>query len=432
MTKKNHKPEQGNPEVVRDLDDHLDDDLPTFQTSEDVASDDALETNDGRVTADDVTSDEADAISAGSNSASSDASTEDSVHLGQELEPEPEPVRRGDPYKASGRAAPRVIAPLAPKADYRDADADFASDEDSETEYIPRSGQVAGAYDGSPAEADTGVHPAARASEAGAELDRDGDRDLDRDVYDDSDEQRTALLTAAPLAGGAAAGGAAATGATAQTTAMPRNDLGVYDDRDFEDEPLATQPGQIAYEEDEYEEIEYRRGTLDLGLLLLRLGVGGLLLLQGLAAFFQLGGNEGVAALENQFVAQNFSFGAVLATAIPTIQVVAGALLIFGLATPLGASLALAVSAYMSMFEVAQSGLGWSILGDNAAAIQMQLLFTIAAVALQFTGPGRYGVDLTRGWATRPLASSWIFALLGVAGAVVAWYATAGTWPFVG
>ncbi|MDO5731326.1 DoxX family protein [Corynebacterium sphenisci] len=181
------------------------------------------------------------------------------------------------------------------------------------------------------------------------------------------------------------------------------------------------------------EEPDPRRGTLDLGLLLLRLGVGGMLLLHGLTTFFGFGGAPGIGALQSSFADAAWNVPEVMAVAVPTVEVIAGGLLVLGLATPLGAALALVISAFLTMAAVAMSPGGWNIAaGEGAEAVRLQLLLTAGALALQFTGPGRYGLDATRGWARRPLASSWIFCLIAIAAAVALWWLITGTLPFVG
>lgn len=221
------------------------------------------------------------------------------------------------------------------------------------------------------------------------------------------DPQSEAALAAAPT-----------TVAPAPDFAEPESTVVAEQDRDFVDE----------YEEDE---LDVRRGTTNFGLLILRLGVGALLILHGLTTLFGWANSGGVGALEADFANSGFRFASVMGIAIPTVQLIAGALLVLGLATPLGAGLALALSAYLTMFEVATSTTGWNLAGADAAPVQLQLLLTVAALALQFTGPGRIGIDFSRGWARRPLASSWIFCILGIAAAVVLWYFTSGSWPFM-
>ncbi|KGF15971.1 DoxX family protein [Corynebacterium freneyi] len=304
-------------------------------------------------------------------------------------------IPRRDIYAVAGRTAPQTIEPLAKTEDYREADADFADAAEQPT-------QVA------PAVADDDV-PETMVVDDRSDLDARDDyaRDYDRDDYDRDD----ALLDegAAPTAGTVGAAGAA--GVAGATVADS-------DDPDFRDD-------------DRDRDFDPRRGTLDLGLLLLRLGVGGMVLMLGLATFFQFGGAPGIGTLEAQFAANGYNFAGVIAVAIPTVQVIAGGLLVLGLATPLGAALALAISAFLTMFEVAVGDSGWNVLAAGAEPVRLQLALTASALALQFTGPGRYGIDFSRGWARRPLASSWIFCLLAIAAAVALWYFSAGQLPFV-
>ena len=84
------------------------------------------------------------------------------------------------------------------------------------------------------------------------------------------------------------------------------------------------------------------------------------------------------------------------------------------------------------MFDVATSANGVNIVGQDSSNLQLQLLMTAMALGLQFTGPGRIGIDFGRGWARRPLASSWIFGILSIAAAIGLWWLTTGTLPFVG
>ena len=309
-------------------------------------------------------------------------------------------IPRRDIYAAAGRTAPQRIEPLAKTDEYREADADFAADADQPTQVSP----AATGYD-----------------------DLDGDRD--------SDAANTATTDPGTLG---AVGGVGAAGAA---VAASRDDRDDYDrDRDY-DAPVvgtatADDPDDPDFREDHRDhdhdrDLDPRRGTLDFGLLLLRLGVGGMLLMLGLATFFQFGGAPGLGALEATFADNGYQFAGVIAVAIPTIQVIAGGLLVLGLATPLGAALALAISAFLTMFEVAVGDSGWNVLAEGAEPVRLHLALTAASLALQFTGPGRYGIDFSRGWARRPLASSWIFCILAIAAAIGLWYLTAGQLPFV-
>lgn len=307
---------------------------------------------------------------------------------------------RRDFYREAGRAAPQVIEPHAD--DTRDrARAYSETDED----LIGRDG-------GDPTVAAPAVGPGAAGAAGVAGL--GATTAMSR--HDDRDDDATVAGRAGDPDVDYAATGDSASDADAATAAAATSAPRESGDRDFvaEDAP------------------DTRRGTLDLGLLLLRLGIGALLILQGLATIFQLGGAPGIGALEAAFADNNYAYAGVLAWIIPIVQLTAGGLLVLGAATPLGAALALGITAYLTMFEVATGSTGWNILAEGAEPVRLQLALTAAALALQFTGPGRYAVDVGfGGWVRRPLASSWIFCIIAIAIAVGLWYLTSGQLPFI-
>nr|WP_240393900.1 DoxX family membrane protein [Corynebacterium lactis] len=313
-------------------------------------------------------------------------------------EPEARPKRRYDAYAAAGRVAPQVIEPGGPV----DRPAKESASEPTQAFVAPKSEYVDDFDDFDEFDAADRTAPADDAARTEL-LSRPDYSDADyRDAYNDSDYDTGS--SAAVAAGAAGVAGAA-----------------VASDADYDEDPDYVE-----------EEEETRRGTIDFGLLILRLGLGALLVLQGLTTFLGWGGSGGTAAIAANFESNNFALSTVMATAIPTVQLLAGALLILGLATPLGAALALALSAYLSMYAVATAPAGASFVSSESAPVQMQILVTVIALALQFTGPGRIGVDFSRGWARRPLASSWIFCILAIAAAVGLWWITTKTLPFVG
>lgn len=201
-------------------------------------------------------------------------------------------------------------------------------------------------------------------------------------------------------------------------------------------DPAFVEP---AYEEPAYQETTYvetapvvdqsttvvedaRRGTIDFGLLLLRLALGALLIIQSVGTFFRLGGNEGIAGLEDAFA--NYPFGNGLAIIVPTLELAAGVFLVLGLLTPVASLVAIAVTGFLALhafnaFNAQGDGFNVFAWGPET---WMPVMLLGAALALQFTGPGLYGVDAQRGWARRPLASSWICALVGLAAAGLMWW----------
>lgn len=173
--------------------------------------------------------------------------------------------------------------------------------------------------------------------------------------------------------------------------------------------------------------VDARRGTIDFGLLLLRILLGGFLVFEAVRTFFSLGGSEGLAGLEGEFA--NYEFGNILAIGLPTAQLAAGVFLILGLVTPVAAMVATVATGFAALHAVAASGFGLNVLEWNEAIWLSLILFGIAAV-LQFTGPGLYSFDTGRGWARRPLASSWVFVIIGIAALVAVWIFGTGSNPF--
>lgn len=179
-------------------------------------------------------------------------------------------------------------------------------------------------------------------------------------------------------------------------------------------------------EADAAEHVDDRRGTLGFGLLLLRLVIGGLLLVRGLQTLFRFGGDPGITALEDAFHA--YTGADVLSLALPVAEVVAGGLVILGLVTPLGAALGAVAAGFMTLHNL---GTFDSSLWPYAMNPQIQAWGLLAAGAgiLVFTGPGTVSADAGRGWSRRPLASAWIFAVVAVVALGVLWYAVGGGNP---
>lgn len=170
-----------------------------------------------------------------------------------------------------------------------------------------------------------------------------------------------------------------------------------------------------------------RRGTIDFGLLLMRLALGAFFIIDSIGVFFRLGGNGGIAGLESAFA--DYTYGNALAIVLPTLELAAGVFLVLGLITPVAAAVAIAAAGFMAVHALHISGVGFNVFAWGTDVwVPVMLLF--AAVALQFTGPGLYGVDAQRGWARRPLASSWICFVVGLAAAGLMWWFGTGVNPF--
>jgi putative oxidoreductase len=164
-----------------------------------------------------------------------------------------------------------------------------------------------------------------------------------------------------------------------------------------------------------------RRGTQDLGLLILRLGVGAILIAQGLQKAFGLWGGPGLDGWADSLAAMGFKYAETLTYVTTFGQIAAGLLLVLGLFTPVAAAGALAylvtglLAEAMAAHEAARLA---SFLIDGH---EYKVFLACAVAALILTGPGRYGLDAGRGWALRPFVGSFVALVLGVGAGVGAW-----------
>ena len=200
-------------------------------------------------------------------------------------------------------------------------------------------------------------------------------------------------------------------------------------------EPAEVEPAAVALEEDD--EVEERRpartevqparrGTIDFGLFFVRLALSAYLLVAGASTFFKLGGNEGLSGLENEF--GDYTMASALAIGVPTVQLIAGAFLLLGLVTPLAAMFGLIVTGFAAIHGLYASGAGFDVFAWDES-VWLGLVLFVIAVALQFTGPGFISLDFNRSWTRRPLATSWVFVVIGIAALVAVWWFGAGVNP---
>lgn len=285
-----------------------------------------------------------------------------------------------DPYERTGRAAPQEIPPK---------------------------GAAPGRSPQSPSEP-----PAATTSEttAFAAPGRAGEPTS----YNDEDFAQPAPTAGSTAASAPAFDTTAPAAAPASTEPVGSAATAIVGDEYLQERAAAAQP-------------DPRRGTIDLGLLIIRLLLGVCLVLASIATFFQLGGNEGLNGLESEF--SGYLAPDMLAIAVPSLQLAAGVFLVFGLITPLFAMLATVVTSFTFFHEAAIGGGGFNVFAWTDSAI-LSLVLLGVSLALQFTGPGFYSFDYGRSWTRRPLLSSWIFVVIAVAAGVGLWWFGAGTNPF--
>lgn len=178
-----------------------------------------------------------------------------------------------------------------------------------------------------------------------------------------------------------------------------------------------------------------RRGTTDLGLLVLRVAVGAAALAHGLQKLFGWWNGPGLDGFEdflanagNPSIGFDGSAAGWLSILGAVSETAGGALLILGLLTPIAASAELGVMLVAATYKVTLAGGLWYFTGAGVG-IEYELLLICAALAILLTGPGRIALDYGRGWTTHPKWGSLGLILVSVAAAVTIWVLFNGTNP---
>lgn len=190
--------------------------------------------------------------------------------------------------------------------------------------------------------------------------------------------------------------------------------------------PPAAPAEIIPGDPEEHARVAGRRGTQDLGLLILRVALGVVLIAHGLQNAFGFWGGPGPEGLKEALTEAGYQNAGLLSYLAAGTQIASGVLLVLGLFTPFAAavSLGLLVNGALSAMEAD----GWRLVLGSAGE-QLLVLIAVAA-AIVLSGPGRYGFDGGRGWARRPFIGSFLALVLGVAGGVAAWFFLRGINPF--
>ncbi|GED98385.1 DoxX family protein [Gordonia crocea] len=205
----------------------------------------------------------------------------------------------------------------------------------------------------------------------------------------------------------------------------------------YEVEAEAQRSRRITDLEDEVEELtrQSRRGTLDLGLLVLRLAVGAYLAVDGARRLFgwldgpSLNGFEtALLNTPNRAIGFDEQSAGVVAVGWSVTQIVVGIVLVFGFITPVIAALGLAVASLDLVYRVTLAG-GVHLFADEKGSAAFEAALVVLLITIILCGPGRYSLDGARGWARRPGIGSVAMIIVGIAVAVGVWMLFNGTNP---
>ena len=158
-------------------------------------------------------------------------------------------------------------------------------------------------------------------------------------------------------------------------------------------------------------------GGTDIGLLLLRLGVGGVVFAHGAQKVFGLWGGTGIAGFANNLEGRGYQQATTLSWVTGVTELIAGAFLVLGLLTPLAAAAVLAIMINAVLLKL---GNGFFVSGPKGSdALELSALLGLSAACLVLTGPGRIALDNGRAWHRRPASWGVLALVIGVAAAVL-------------
>lgn len=152
----------------------------------------------------------------------------------------------------------------------------------------------------------------------------------------------------------------------------------------------------------------------DLGLLIMRIVVGGTFAAHGAQKVFGWWNGPGLDSFAGNLTGLGYTQTDVLAAATAFTELAGGVLVLLGLFTPLAAAglVAVAVNAVWAKWG---NGL---FLADGG--YEAELTLGALAAGLTLTGPGRIALDYGRVWFRHPVVTGWFFLLLGAGVGVAA------------
>ncbi|WP_280429875.1 DoxX family protein [Nocardia brasiliensis] len=193
--------------------------------------------------------------------------------------------------------------------------------------------------------------------------------------------------------------------------------------------PAANPPGDTARLRRRNRETQ--RGTLDFGLFLLRLVVGGTFIYHGLQKLTGWFHGPGLDGTRDMMANGGWDHPTLSAILVTVGELGGGVLLVLGLATPFAAGALLAV--ILDAWAWKQGMIpGFQYKAGVQTGVEMESILVGTTAVLVLTGPGRWALDRNRGWATRPFAGSFVVLVLAIVAAVLAYWYLHGGNPLTG
>ncbi|MGH3930968.1 MAG: DoxX family protein [Pseudonocardiaceae bacterium] len=159
----------------------------------------------------------------------------------------------------------------------------------------------------------------------------------------------------------------------------------------------------------------WNSGT-DLGLLVLRLVLGGAFIAHGCQKLFGLFGGPGIDGFAGALRGFGYRQADVLSVVTGVTELAGGSLVVLGLFTQLGAAGLLGIM-------VNTIALKWGNgLFASPGGFELDLMLAAMASTLILAGPGRIALDQGRAWSRRPVATGGIFLFLGIAVGLVFYF----------
>lgn len=176
----------------------------------------------------------------------------------------------------------------------------------------------------------------------------------------------------------------------------------------YEDEPPKPRPTRRP--------LAWNGGT-DLGLLILRFGIGGTFVGHGMQKVFGMWGGPGIDGFARALAGYGFREPVTLSWVTGLTELVAGGFVVLGVGTPLAAAGLFAIMINIVLLKLGMGG-GFFAAG-GPVSVELETVLGLGAAALVFTGAGR--VALERGWTWNRRPAPWgvLAMVIGVSAALL-------------